>query len=184
MIADFKIFFWLNNLAGQSPFFDGLIVFFADYLAYILVALFFVFLGLRQGGRRDKLEVFWAGAISATVARLGVTEIIRFFYHRLRPFEIYSVHQLIAESGYSFPSGHAAFFFALAAAVYGYDKKWGAGFFVASLLMGAGRVAAGVHYPSDVIGGMMIGVVVGYIVFRMIKAARRQKTETAKPPPA
>ncbi|MGC8651416.1 MAG: phosphatase PAP2 family protein, partial [Minisyncoccia bacterium] len=69
----------------------------------------------------------------------------------------------IPESGWSFPSGHATFFFALAAAVYLYNKKWGRGLFLAALIITLSRIIVGVHYPSDILGGMVIGMIVAYL---------------------
>lgn len=161
---DIKIFYFFNGLVSRWPFFDKLIVFFAAYLQYILIIAFFVFLVCSAYSRREKIKIFLVSFISVVVARLGITELIRFFYHRPRPFLTYQVHQLIPEQGYSFPSGHSTFFFALAAALYFYNKKLGSVFFIAAFLMNISRIIAGVHYPSDILGGMLIGIAVGYIV--------------------
>jgi undecaprenyl-diphosphatase len=104
--------------------------------------------------------------ISAALSRGVLTPLIRFFYYHPRPFDIYQVRQLIPESGASFPSGHAMFFFALAAALYFYNKKWGVWFFLATALMCTARVMAGVHFPSDILGGMVLGSAVAYLVDR------------------
>lgn len=74
------------------------------------------------------------------------------------------VTQLINESGYSFPSGHAAFYFALSMAVYLYNKKLGVILFVVSLIMGIARIYAGVHWPSDILGGIVVGVITALVV--------------------
>ncbi len=74
----------------------------------------------------------------------------------------------IYEKNWSFPSGHAAFFFALSTAVYFYNKKWGVFFFIASSLLSIGRIMGGVHYPSDILGGAIIGVLCAYLVRRYI----------------
>lgn len=158
MTLDTSLFFVLNNLAGQSRIFDLLIIFLAQYLAYIVTVVFLI--TAWQG--RDRLAVFWIPIISALVARMGITELIRFFYHRPRPFTTYPVHQLLSHSPWSFPSGHAAFFFALATGVYFHSKKWGiALFFIASIIT-ISRVIAGVHYPSDILGGILIGIACAY----------------------
>ena|SRR3989344_3015962 len=164
-MLDTQLFFLLNNLAGQSPFFDAVVVFLASYLAYILIALFLVLLLISQYPKREKLQIFLITAVSAFVARFGITEIIRFFYHRPRPFLDLPVYQLLTENSWSFPSGHATFFFALATAVYLYHKKLGIIFFIATILMTASRVIAGIHYPSDIIGGALIGIIVAHGVF-------------------
>ena len=90
----------------------------------------------------------------------------------------YAVKQLVSENHCSFPSGHAAFFFALAMAVYFFNKKWGLVFFSAAILMTIARVISGVHYPTDILGGAVIGVATAYIVFYF--AEKIKPKETAK----
>lgn len=175
---DVKLLFVLNNLAGQSRIFDALTIFLASYLRYFLVVAFLLFLYFSAYSRREKLYLFWVTTISIIVARLGITEIIRFFYHRPRPFLVYQLHPLISENKWSFPSGHSAFFFAMATAIYFYNKKLGIGFFIAAILMNISRIVAGAHYPSDILGGMIVGVIVAYVVFSL--AERKKAKEIAK----
>lgn len=162
---DTQLFYLLNNLAGQSLFFDKVVVFFASYLAYILIALFLALLLISQYSRREKLQILLVAGVSTIIARFGITELIRFFYHRQRPFTDLSVNQLLTSNEWSFPSGHSAFFFALATAVYLYNKKWGIGFFAAAVLMTLSRVIAGIHYPSDVLAGALIGIAAACVTF-------------------
>ncbi len=162
---DINFFYFFNNLAGQYRFFDILVVFLAGYLQYLLIAIFLLLLFFSKYAKQEKLRLFWVTVVSIIVARLGITELIRFFYHRSRPFVTYQVHQLLSQNGWSFPSGHSAFFFAMATAIFLYNKKWGIGFFLAAILMNINRVIAGVHYPSDIIGGAIVGMAVAYIVF-------------------
>lgn len=179
MNLDTQLFYFFNNLAGQSPFFDAVVVFFAFYLAYILIALFLALLLISQYSRREKLQIFFITAVSTIIARFGITEIIRFFYHRPRPFLDLPVHQLLTESSWSFPSGHATFFFALATVVYLYNKKWGTVFFIATLFMTVSRVVAGVHYPSDIIGGALIGVAIAHITIYCYRKVELYYTHAA-----
>lgn len=165
MTLDIKLFYFFNNLAEQSRIFDALVIFLAGYFRYLLIAIFLLLFYFWQYARREKLRIFWVTVISIIIARLGAVELIRFFYHRPRPFVAYQVHQLLSENGWSFPSGHSAFFFAMATAIYLYNKKWGTGFFLAAILMNISRIIAGVHYPSDILGGAIIGMAVAYIVF-------------------
>ena len=165
MTLDINLFYFFNNLAGQSRIFDALVIFSAGYFQYLLIAIFLPLLFFSGYAKPEKLRIFWVTIISIIVARLGVTEFIRFFYRRPRPFLTYQVHQLLSENEWSFPSGHSAFFFAMATAIYLYNKKWGIGFFLAAVLMNISRIIAGVHYPSDILGGAIIGMAVAYIVF-------------------
>ena len=168
-VFDVQFFYLLNSLAGQSPALDGLIVFFASYLPYILVIFALVLVLFSPSPKREKRELLFVAAAASIIARFGVTEIIRFFYHRPRPFLDLPVTQLLTSSEWSFPSGHAAFFFALATVLYCYNKKWGVGFFTAALLIGTSRVVAGIHYPSDIIGGALIGVGVAYATVSLVR---------------
>ena len=82
---------------------------------------------------------------------------------------VLDVHQLLPETSWSFPSGHATFFFAMATAIYLYNKKWGIFFFAATVLMTVSRVVSGIHYPFDIIGGAVIGIAVAYLTFSVAR---------------
>ncbi len=156
------LFLKINNFAGYNIWLDGLGVFLSVYLGYILVAVLLYILIFRWSVRNSLM--FWSAIVSAIIARLGITSLIRFFYHHPRPFDVMQVHQLIGESGYSFPSGHASFFFALSAAVYIFNKKLGIIFFISSIIMGLTRIYAGVHWPADILGGAIVGVATGWLI--------------------
>jgi len=173
MTLDLKLFYLFNNLAGQSQFFDALVVFLAGYSQYFLIIIFLLFLYFSGYTKQEKLRILATAVISPVIARFGITEFIRFVYHRPRPFLTHEVHRLISENHWSFPSGHSAFFFAAATAVFVYNKKWGVGFFIAAILMNLSRIVAGVHYPSDILGGMLIGVFVACVAFYFIKKVTR-----------
>ncbi len=176
MALDTQIFYMLNSLVGQSRTLDGVIVFFASYLAFILPVILLGLVILSQYPKREKWKMLAVIGMSSVVA-LGITECIRFFFPRPRPFlALSNVHTLFTDMAASFPSAHSTFFFAMSAAVYLYNKKWGIGFFIAIILITIGRVAAGVHYPSDILGGAVLGVAVAYLAFH---AARRFWPEIA-----
>lgn len=162
---DIKIFYFFNNLAGKSAVFDTTVIFFADYLQYALTAIFILFLYLGDYQNRQKFQIFLITAVSMIIARFGITSLIRFLYPLPRPFIAYQVNQLIPEGINGFPSGHAALFFAMAMAIYFYNKKWGFAFFVAALVMGIARIIAGVHYPLDILAGAAVGILTSYLIF-------------------
>ena len=165
MSLDIQAFFLLNTIAGQSPIIDSLIVFCANYLAYVVVISFVLLFAFSSYTHMEKLRILLVALASTLLARGIITESIRFFYHRPRPFITYDVHQLIAENSWSFPSGHSITFFALATVIYFYNKKWGYWFLGVAAVIAVARVVAGVHYPSDVIGGALLGAACGYGVY-------------------
>lgn len=65
---------------------------------------------------------------------------------------------------YSFPSGHASYMFALAFTMHYLDKKAGRILFVLALLTGIARVLAGVHFWYDIVGGVVLGFVISWLV--------------------
>lgn len=176
MTLDTGLFYALNSLVGQSRLLDGLIVFCAEYLAYLVIVALVALVFFSIYSWR---EIVVAGA-AGLIARFGVTELIRSFYHHPRPFVVLpNVHQLFAESSWSFPSGHATFFFALATVLYCYNKRWGSGFFIAAMLIALARVVAGVHYPADIVGGAFIGTIVGYGTVWVARKVAKSQYQTS-----
>ncbi len=79
---------------------------------------------------------------------------------RPRPFvaDPGGVHLFAAHAAdASFPSDHATAAFAIATAVLLRDRRWGTFVLALAALLAAGRVAIGVHYPSDVLAGAALG---------------------------
>jgi undecaprenyl-diphosphatase len=151
------VFGWLHHLAGRWPLLDAVAIFCAQWLPYILV-LGFLFLILDQADARHGFYLFAEGALAIILARGIITTTIHYFYYHPRPFEVYGFVPLFSEVGSSFPSGHAAWFFALAMVVWYLDRKWGVWYFVFATLISVARIYAGVHWPLDVIAGAIIGV--------------------------
>lgn len=165
---DIAIFKWLNSWAGVNGFYDWAIIFRAEYLPWVVgvLVIIFIFWSREHTNILKNVRISAEAVLAALISRFVFTEIIRFFYDRPRPFEVLqNVHQLIQyEIGGSFPSGHAAFFFALAAGVFFYRKWWGILFYALAFSISIGRVAAGLHWPSDILGGAVVGLVSAWMI--------------------
>ena len=95
-------------------------------------------------------------------------ELIRFFWERPRPFVENNITPLIEHAASaSFPSGHAAFFFALGAIVYFYNKKAGILFLLGAAILSSARVFAFLHWPSDILAGAVIGITSAFLVVQL-----------------
>lgn len=159
---DYTIVLYLNQIAVSSPFVSDAAVLFAHYLPWLVSVAFIVFVWRGSQITRLKMRFLTQGFGAASFAWLG-SQFIRLFIHRPRPFVADpSILALIEKTSYSFPSGHAAFFFALSTVVFLYNRRWGVWFFAASALIGLARIAAGVHYPTDILGGAALGTLVGW----------------------
>jgi len=162
---DLAIFNFINQYASRWVFLDSIGIFLAEYLPYILVLIIAI---LAMINLKKYLKLVVESAISALVARFIVVEIIRWLWERPRPFVNNIVNQLIDHSSASFPSGHAAFFFAVSTIVYLYNKKLGIIFFLASVFIGIARVFSGIHWPSDILGGALLGIGVAWLIHKIM----------------
>jgi membrane-associated phospholipid phosphatase len=168
---DTSLFYAIHSLAGRSHVADMAIVAIGEYLIFpvILLVAFFVYRAWAQG-QHTKVWAYAAALLSAFVSRFVVTSAIRAVYHHPRPFVTLQVPHLLNDSLYSFPSGHTIFMFALATGVYRVNKKLGWWLYGLGLLIGLARVAGGVHYPSDILGGMVLGIATTCCVVYIWKA--------------
>lgn len=168
MNIDTTIFFFFNNFVGQSKMGDFLIIFFAEYLAYILLGIMVLYILFHNYPFREKIMTGVSALLAGWIARYGVTEHIRMFWNRPRPFISHNVHQLLSENSYSFPSGHSTFFFAFSTIIYFHHKKLGIFFYGATICMTLARVMAGVHYLSDIIAGAVVGIISAWVTCKYI----------------
>ena len=161
------IFYFFYNLVHRSIFFDKIVVFTAIYFPYIVVILAGLFLLFHHKilQAENPFRVFWEKkkkillVFFSSALAWFVSEIFKILFHIPRPFLVLpDIHTLFTETGYSFPSGHATFFSALAVSLFFLHKKAGYVFMFFALLIGLARIIAGVHFPIDILGGFIFGV--------------------------
>ncbi len=169
MNLDYYIFQQINGLAGHWAWLDWLGIFSASYLQYLVGGALLLFLLASQSKKEETSRALMVGLafLAAFAARYAITSPLHHLFMRPRPFVAHQVVQLIVYSAdkSSFPSGHAAFFFGLAAVVFLYNKRLGWWFLTAALLISLARVYVGVHYPFDILAGALIGLGTGWAVW-------------------
>jgi undecaprenyl-diphosphatase len=179
LAQDRALLLWINGL--HTPFADVLMTFVSQKLVWIpLYALLLVVLIRNLGWKVAALAVVVAVAVVLLSDQLA-SGLLKPLIQRPRPCHVSSLqpvlHLVDGKCGgkYGFASSHAANFFGLAMLITGLlgkDVRW----LCVSLFMVAGTVALsriylGVHYPSDVFAGMMIGISMGWLgsfSFRML----------------
>lgn len=111
-------------------------------------------------------------SIAAILTAVLVNNIVlKNWVGRIRPYDaLLQVRRLIGvQNDFSFPSGHTAISFASASAIYFSTKKrYGIPCLLLAALIGFTRLYVGVHYPSDVLGGLVVGCLIGYLTARFL----------------
>jgi len=154
------------------------------YLAIVLSAIWLLYRMVRSVKVRITAKEFAAGLISKGVLNFAIpvgaatvlSEVLSRLYLRERPFVSMPGVTLLfphsADGG--MPSHHMVFMAALSAVVFFYDKLASTPLIVMTVLSGIARVAAGIHYPTDLIAGIALGWFVPTI-FLIISARRARR---------
>lgn len=159
---DLYLFNLINQYAGKWVCLDSIAIFFARYFEYVLLLSLLIFLAV---GFRKHWKMVIESFVSAVLARVVIVNIIRFIWFKPRPFVDNTVNLLIDyPNKAAFPSGHAAFYFALSTIIFLYNKKIGILFYIASSLIVVSRVFIGIHWLADILAGIIVGVLSALLI--------------------
>jgi membrane-associated phospholipid phosphatase len=104
-------------------------------------------------------------ALCAVIVRGVIVAAFHALIPRERPFVVFGVTPIIKPFGIrAFPSAHAAFFGGLTPFLWAIAPWMGAAALAIAVVNGAARVAGALHWPSDVIVGIAIGLVAGMVL--------------------
>lgn len=112
------------------------------------------------------------GMLGALIMTIVVNNLfLKNIFMRPRPFEVdTSIRLLIpAPRDYSFPSGHSASSFAAATVLFHYYHKAGVVALMVAAIIAFSRLYLFVHYPTDVLGGMALGVLDACLVLQGVQ---------------
>ncbi|MDB2447082.1 phosphatase PAP2 family protein [bacterium] len=179
---DTKLFFAMNSLAGNSLF-DQFNMFLSSRNVWVGILLALVALTLWKGGALGKKLVL-CSVIVVSFTDSFTYIVLKENIQRLRPCKEYK-DQVITPSGcksqFGFPSNHAANSAAIASTIYfvGY-KAVGGLFWGIAILVGLSRIFLGVHYPMDVLFGLVSGGLYSFLIVKavnMIIDYRKKKAQ-------
>lgn len=165
---DGQLLLWLKETFSH-PALDEFMIFVSSLgnkgFFWIAIGAVFLLMGCRDKIWRSRgfLVLFSLGANV-----LACNVILKPLVDRTRPYDVLGYDPVIPPVGDpSFPSGHTAASFAAATAIYAINRKWGIAAYVFAAVMGFSRLYLGVHFPTDVVFGAILGTVVAKIVTRL-----------------
>ncbi len=146
------------------------------YVAITITPATMLVTGLATHNRELTIEAFETGASVAVAAGLSMG--LKSIVHRQRPFIQYPgiITAEAAANDYSFPSAHTSTAFALATSLSLSSPKW---YVIAPSLTYAGvvgysRMSLGVHYPSDVFAGALVGAGSSFLTWKLQKLLNKK----------
>lgn len=184
---DTLLFYKINSWASLQITLDSFFVFVSLNFYWLIWLLFILLLVIsvddvslgkkikriiKRTSELRKLDYkLFTAVVASSVVSYFVSQLIGRLVGRSRPFiELNDVAKLIADpiSTKSFPSDHTVLSFAIAFSVFYHHKKWGTLFIIMAALVGFSRVYVGVHYPLDVLAGVLLAWLISYIIYKVI----------------
>ncbi len=168
---DVDLLYDINGLAKAAPpWFDRVMEFVGEYglLFAVILMVLWCWWGVRRRGGEDAAvsvaALVWAPLAAAVAVLVNVP--IRGIVERPRPFLDHDGLEVLVsgKTDYSFVSDHATLSMALAVGLFLANRKFGLVAIVMAVFAGFCRVYMGVHYPTDVIGGLALGTAVALLL--------------------
>jgi membrane-associated phospholipid phosphatase len=158
---------WSARHHGVAHAFDVLTTLAVVLLVLGAIVLWFLARPGTQSSRK------FAGAAGLASGALGyvLNQVIHALHDRARPYEAHAgvSHPYANGADASFPSDHASAAFGIAWAVFLVDRAIGSLFLAAAVVVGAGRVVTGAHYPGDVLAGVLVGLAAAIVIVRFAR---------------
>ncbi len=148
----------------QNPLLDRIMVFFTLLGDNGIIWIILLIVLLSGKKTRNKGVVLLITVITVFI----LTNYLKEEFHRVRPYEYMNFIPKVKTSGTSsFPSAHSAVAFAVFGVYYFYNLRYKYVIGVIALIIAVSRFYLEVHYLSDVLAGIALGLTVSYILFHV-----------------
>ena len=160
---DEELFFMINHKLSH-PGLDVFMVFVSGKVFWFALALLWLaWMVAKKHWLNVKKAVLIASSLGA--ADLVAYNLLKPFFGRPRPCKVLSDVNIVDGCGgyFSFPSNHAtnAFVVAIMLTVLSGKKRWAIAMYLLAVLIGFSRIYLGVHYPGDILAGLVFGSLIG-----------------------
>lgn len=167
MFYDNTLLFMINGLSGHSLWMDKVIMMVSEYgpvvFGLYLIGVWFSGNSISEVTENRKRALY---AFFAAMLAMGMNQVICHVWYRNRPYLDHPVNRLLqGAQDASFPSDHAAGAFSIAGSLFG-RTAGSTALVVFAVLVALSRVYVGLHYPSDILGGMVTGLVSSWLIER------------------
>lgn len=160
---DLAVFYFFNHTISIG-FLDKFFGFITNVNNWYIVYVILIYISYKYGGKRGKIAAVLTIFLILVSDQFGAS-FLKPLIHRLRPCNALTdvLTPLGCTGSFSFPSNHALNNFAAAVFFYRLFPKLKTALFVVASLIAISRVYLGLHYPSDIVGGALIGAGIGYL---------------------
>lgn len=165
-----RLDYTIDSFAILENIMNTLIIFSAKYLYLVVLVIAILYIALQS---REKRKWILLLAIIALPLTYVIAKIGSFLYSDPRPFVVGHFVPLIPHSpDNGFPSDHALLTAAISSVLYANSRRIGAILWALTFVVGASRVAAGIHHSIDIVGSMLIAAATTYAVYFFLKKGR------------
>lgn len=172
----------IMNLKMTNPVLDTVFPFIGrEFVVFVpIVILAFVLILVGQ----NKLRRFSVLFVLSFLCTYGVSIFLKYIIHRPRPMNMIHIRRLligIEPENFSFPSTHSAIVFALAYLFWVKHRSLAPYAYFAAAFVAWARVYVGVHYPSDVLFGALLGIAISKILIVIERKYFQNQTTDLSP---
>lgn len=170
---DFAVLNWLHShlIPGSVPVLQAI----SGTTTWVSVTMILMVLVISIAKSLKPMLIQVVMLVSVLLVNAAVTQGLKTLFDRDRPFTTYpNIEKLSSGGDSSFPSGHTMEAFAMAAAIACLvsKKRLMIAVYLWAMLVAYSRMALGVHYPSDVLAGILFGTITGWAVCTVFNRLR------------